>query len=114
MSLKYPGWGLRRLCKEVQGQAWFQSLTLGLEAGCGRHMLEVIHLCSVDDAVLKEHAGAIAAHHRGVGHFEDDSCIVHLTGFRKRLLTGRAFCESNMGRGFSFATSEPKQGRDLC
>lgn len=63
-------------------------------------MPEVVHLCGVDDAVLKEHAGAITAHHRGVGHFEDDPCAVHLTGLRQRLLRARNFCENDMGWEF--------------
>lgn len=61
-------------------------------------MLEVVDLCGVDDAVLKEHAGAITAHYRGMGHFEDDPCIIHLS-LRQRLLRARAFCENNMGWG---------------
>lgn len=57
-------------------------------------MPEAIYLCGVDDAVFKEHAGAIAAHHGRVSHFEDDPCTVCLTCFRQRLLRGRTFCGS--------------------
>lgn len=74
-------------------------------------MPEVVHLCGVDDAVLKEHAGAIVAHHRRVGHFEDNPCAVHLTGLRQRLLRGRAFCENNVGRGLSLSHFRDQAGR---
>lgn len=74
-------------------------------------MPEVVHLCGVDDAVLKEHAGAIAAHHRGMGHFEDDPCIIHLTGLKQRLLRARAFCENNMGWGSSLSHFGDQAGK---
>ena len=67
-------------------------------------MLEVVDLCGIDDAVLKEHAGAIAAHYRGMGHFEDDPCIIHLS-LRQRLLRARAFCENTMGGGVGSSLS---------
>lgn len=60
--------------KEVQ--AWLQILTSGQGAGCGQGAPQDVFLCGVDDAVLKEHAGAITAHHGGVTHFEDDPCAL--------------------------------------
>lgn len=63
----------------------------------------------VDDAVLKEHARAITAHHGGVGHLEDDSCVVPLTGLRQGQLRGRTFCENNMGRGLSLSSISPSR-----
>ena len=65
----------------------------------------------VDDAVLKEHARAITAHHGGVGHLEDDSCVVPLTGLRQGQLRGRTSCENNMGRGLSLSSIRAQAGR---
>lgn len=56
-------------------------------------MLDVIHLGGVDNAVFKEHAGAITTHYRGVSHFEDGPWIVYPINIRQRLLRSRAFCE---------------------
>lgn len=81
---------------------------MGLRASCGWHVPQVFHLGGVDNAVLEKHAGAIAAHHRGVTHFEDDPCAVHLTGLRERLFRGRAFCENNR-KGFSLSHLRLKQ-----
>jgi hypothetical protein len=60
-------------------------------------MLDVIHLGGVDNAVFKEHAGAIITHHRGVSHFEDGPWIVGPVSIRQRLLRSRAFCEKKEG-----------------
>lgn len=65
----------------------------------------------VDDAVLKEHARAITAHHGGVGHLEDDPCVVPLTGLRQGQLKGRIFCENNVGRGLSLSSIRAQAGR---
>lgn len=103
--------GRGHLYKDMPGRgpAWLQRLTVG--AHCGWCAPQLVHLCGVDDAVLKEHAGAITAHHRGVAHFEDDPCAVHLTGFRQRLLRGRAFCGNNVGRAFSLSHFRAQPGR---
>lgn len=61
-------------------------------------MSEVVHLCGVDDAILKEHTGAITTHDRRVSHFKDDTWVVYPTGIRQRLLRCRAFCENKKGR----------------
>lgn len=60
-------------------------------------MLDVVHLGGIDDAVFKEHAGAITTHHRRVSDFEDGSWVVCPINSRHRLLRGRGFCENNRG-----------------